>query len=100
MLDNKRPVGGMMLAAVLLMGLLSRTGFADASGRVTVNDEILHDKQHCRLFIDGQEAELLPGSYDNALLLVEEHFVHGEQQTKLGKVSAADKSYYSLYVDA
>lgn len=99
MIKNKKPIGGMLMAAVLLMGLLSQTSFKEAAGKVTVTKDMI-SKNTCRLFIDGKEAELKPGTYANAMLLVEEHYARDAQQTKLGKVSAAADQYYSLYIDA
>jgi len=100
MLANKKPIGGMLMAAVLLMGMLSPSGFREVAGQVTVNEDVLSQKNVCRLFVNGQEKELKPGIYHNAMLLVEGHYARAEQETRIGKVDAAEEQYLGLYVDA
>lgn len=89
------------MAAVLLMGMLSRASFMEAASRVTVTKEMMRMKNaSCRLYVDGEEHQLAPGTYENALLLVKEDYRSDTMQTKIGKVHGAKQSHYGLYVDA
>ncbi len=101
MLNHMKPIGGVLMAAVLLMGMLSRASFMEAASRVTITKEMLDMKNtSCRLYVEGEEREALPGTYENALLLVREDYRSDTVKTKIGKVHGAKQCHYGLYVDA
>lgn len=93
--QNMKPIGGMLMAMVLLMGALSPQSFMEAAGTVTVTREMLHRKgSQCRLYVEGKPHELTPGTYQNALLLVQEN--DRQPAARSGKPLC----HYGLYVDA
>lgn len=101
MMRHMKPIGGALMAAVLVMGMLSRASFMEAASRVTITKGMLRMKNaSCRLYVDGEEQELIPGVYENALLLVKEDYRTNTVKTKIGKIHGASHSHYGLFVDA
>lgn len=91
MFRNMKPIGGMLMAVVLMMRAFNPQSFTDAAGRVTVTHDMLHHKgAACRLYVAGRLHKLTPGTYDNALLLVRES----------GTDNSEAHCRYGLYVDA
>ncbi len=92
MFKNMKPIGGMLMAIALLMGGMPPRSLQDAAGTVTITPEMLHMKgNQCQLYVAGTPHKLVPGTYQNALLLVQE----GEETGPEGGIS-----HYGLYVDA
>lgn len=101
MFQNLKPVGGMLMAALLMMGMFSRASFMAAAATVTVTREMINNKRaHCTLYVNGEVHPLEEGRYENAMLMVTEEYRTEPLHNRLGDVSSSEQTHTALYVDA